>query len=522
MPALAPTASSSATSPRASDANPAPTRFRNELERARTKRREAEAMAFVRPADAPSSDARVQMVVEWLQQREAATDEADGAYRAAREHATPTEQVLVERERGELYWELFDAKLRSTLVIFPGITQASAERVAALRANVAKRFQHDASKARDRFVACLVLSSQLGLKNTDSARCEEQIRVIDVLSEPEKKRDPALEEWRFARLEDVPRLRQPVARGPGCLLSGSAHTSSWTRLYTAATGTDYNLVLEDFDVAALELPAKRGERARLSIDYPFRASGYIDLDAGVVETDGRLDILPGHLWLDPHSTVRAFGVDSGQVSIEREGNAKSEPAVALRVPCGQLTLAREASVPAGEVKGETSQLSGVVPLLGAPGGKRIAQLDSDSGVNVRVLGRQPGWARVTTADAGVSFATPYEFDAWVADRFAPVGKEGFGIAVLAFTGRAPTHVTTGLVPLRLAPDPKAVVVAELAPGVSLLAGAEQGSMRRVRFNQAHGHNEGNDFWVRREDLSSRAAPAPGKEEHPSGKASGSR
>ena len=106
-------------------------------------------MAFVRPADAPSSDARVQMLVEWLRQREAATDEADGAYSVAREQATPTEQVLVERERGELYWELFDAKLRSTLVIFPGIAQASAERAAALRANVAKRFQHDASKARD-------------------------------------------------------------------------------------------------------------------------------------------------------------------------------------------------------------------------------------------------------------------------------------------------------------------------------------------------------------------------------------
>src|SRR4051794_34006911 len=99
-------------------------------------------------------------------------------------------------------------------------------------------------------------------------------------------------------------MRRPGTQGPGCVLKGSAHTNSSTRLYSAASGTEYDIVLEDFDIAALELPAKRGERARVSIDYPFKASGYIDLDAGVVETDGRLELLPGHLWLDPHSTVR--------------------------------------------------------------------------------------------------------------------------------------------------------------------------------------------------------------------------
>jgi hypothetical protein len=295
------------------------------------------------------------------------------------------------------------------------------------------------------------------------------------------------------------------------VLSGSAGTNGWTRLYSHAGGSDYSVTLEDFDVASLELPAKRGERARMSIDYPFKASGYIDLDAGVIETEGRIDLLPGHLWLDPHSTVLAFGADAGQVSIEREASAKSEPAVALRVPCGKLTLSRQAPPPAGDVKGETSQLSGIVPLFGAPGGKRIAQLDVDSGVNVRVLSRQPGWVHVTSANAGVSFSVvPYEFDAWVAERFAPAGKEGFGIVALLPTGKPPTHTTTGLLPLRLSPDPNAVIVAELAPGVALLAGAEQDNMRRVRFNQAHGHNEGNDFWVTVQDISNRTKPAPAK------------
>lgn len=93
-------------------------------------------------------------------------------------------------------------------------------------------------------------------------------------------------------------------------------------------------------------------------------------------------------------------------------------------------------------------------------------------------------------------------------QFSP--SEGFGIVALLPTGKPPTHTTTGLLPLRLSPDPNAVVVAELAPGVALLAGAEQDNMRRVRFNQAHGHNEGNDFWVTAQDISSRTKPAPAK------------
>ena len=522
VPALVrPDASRSVASARASDPSPAQTRFQHELEQARTKRSQAEAIVLAQPADEPSNDSRIEWLVEWLKQREAATTAADGAYAAAREQAAPPEQVLVERERGDLYWALFEAKVRATLANFPGIAQASAERLAGLRASLASRFRQDVSTARDRFVACLMLSTQLGLKNADSARCEEQIRVIDALRPPEKKRDGALEEWQSVRVKDAPRSRQPVARAPGCVFSGSANTNS-TVLYTAASGTDYDLVLEDFDVVALELPSKRGERAKLAIDYPFKASGYIDWDSGVVETDGRVELVPGHVWLKPQSRVGAFGFDSGQVSIEREGDAKSEPPVALRVPCSQLTLAREAPPPAQQVKRETSQVSGVVPLFGTPGGKRIAQLDSDMGVNVRVLGRQSGWVRVTNADAGASSSTPYQFDAWVPERFAAVDKEGFELVTLGAVRKAPTHVTTGLLPLRLSSDPNAAVVASLAPGVTILVGSEQGSMRRIRFNQAHGHNEGNDFWVSREDLESRASVAPGENVATSHGASGNR
>jgi hypothetical protein len=465
--------------------------------------------------DAPS-DARVQALVEWLQRRQAATEEADDAYSLAREQATATEQVLVERERGDLFWELFDAKVRSSLTIFPGAEQGPVERSESLRAALATRYQVDATKARDRFLACLLLSNQLGLKSSDSARCEAQIRVIDALEPPAEKRDPELAEWQFARVDGHPRSRRPVTRSSGCQLSGSASTGR-TRLYTGAAGAEHSLVLEDFDVATLELPATRDERARLSIDYPFKASGYVDLDAGVVRTATRVDVLPGHLWLDSQTIVRAFGVEAGQVSIEREGNAKSEPKVALRVACAQLTLANEAPPPTGDVEGETSQVSGVVPLFDTPGGKRIGQLDADFGVNVRVLARRPGWVHVTSADAGVSFALmPYEFDAWVSERFAPIGKQGFGVVAMGPPSKAATHVTTGLLALRLSPDPKAAVVAELAPGVALLAGGEQGSMRRVRFNQAHGNNEGNDFWVTREALASRAKPASSPQNHRDG------
>jgi hypothetical protein len=73
----------------------------------------------------------------------------------------------------------------------------------------------------------------------------------------------------------------------------------------------------DFDVALLELPEQAGERAKLSIDYPFRTSGYIDSDANVVVTAARIDLLRGSLWLDARTPVRAFGAQEGRVSIER-------------------------------------------------------------------------------------------------------------------------------------------------------------------------------------------------------------
>ena len=212
---MTPSQGRAVTPARASGSDPVPTKFQGDLEQARSKRREAAALAFVMPAEASSNDARIQALGEWLQRRQAAAHEADGAYVAAREQATPAEQVLVERERGELYWELFDATVSSALSIFPGMDKAPPERSAILRSGLAQRFGQDAEKAREHFLACLMLSNQLGLKNADSSRCEEQIREIDALRAPEEKRDPALEEWQYARLEDASRPRRPVTQKPG-------------------------------------------------------------------------------------------------------------------------------------------------------------------------------------------------------------------------------------------------------------------------------------------------------------------
>ncbi|HYP74444.1 MAG TPA: hypothetical protein VER12_00730 [Polyangiaceae bacterium] len=488
----------------------AATKFAEALQRARAQRRQAEALAFIVPSKASSSDARVEAFGDWLRPRSEATDRAEAAYVAARELATPSEQVLVERERGELFIGLFEAQVQASLSIFPDVQHASTEKLAMLRAQLGKTFLPVAGKARERFVACLMLSNQLGSKNADTTQCEAQIRRIDALVAPTEKREPALDDWRFARVDDAPRSRRPVTRGSGCAFRGSAWSNGWLKLYTDATGQDFNFVLEDFDVIELELPARRDQRAKLSIDYPFKASGYIEPDSQIIETDARVDLVPKHLWLNTHSGVRAYAIDRGQVHIEREANEKSEPAVALRVACSQLTLAQERQLARGEVKGETSQVSGVVPLFAAPGGKPIGRLDSDLAVNVRVLARERGWVHITTTDAGVGFSTPYEFDAWVLERFAPAGKEGFAIYTAGPTTSSATHVTSGLLPLRLSPDPKALVVAELVSGVPLIAGSERGGMRRIRFNQAHGRNEGNDFWVTRADFSRQTVVAKTK------------
>lgn len=511
QPGTAPTAGvpSGSAAAAAGSATRTPTKFDDALERARALRRQAEAIAFVAPVGESSTDARIEALGRWLQSRKDATNRAEASFVAAREYAAPPEQVLLERERGELFFGLFQSAVNASLSIFPDLQHASSDKLAMLRGQVSKTFLPFAGLARERFVACLMLSSQLGLPKADSDRCEAPVRTIDALSAPKEKRDAALDEWRVVRVEEAPRARRPVTRGSGCAFRGSAWSNSWIKLYPSAIATDFDLMLEDFDVAQLELPKARDQRAKLSIDYPFKASGYIDFDSSVIETDARIDLLPKHVWLNPRSIVRAYAANGSQVQIEREANEKSEPAVALSVPCSQLTLTREGRPPA-EAKGETAQLSGVVPLLGGPGGKRIAQLDVTFAVNVRVLAREGGWVHVTTTDAGMVFAAPYEFDAWIAEQFAPAGKRGSFLQSLGPPSKPATHVTSAPLALRLSPDPKAPVVAELATGVQLLAGPEQGTMRRIRFNQAHGGNEGEDFWVIQSELTRNTVTAKAK------------
>lgn len=104
--------------------------------------------------------------------------------------------------------------------------------------------------------------------------------------------------------------------------------TKWTRLFSGAEGQRYDAVLDDFDVISLELPARPDGRAKLTVDYPFHASGYIDLDSGSITTANKIDLVPGHIWLGPSTPVRAFNPGGQQVSIEREAREHSLPKVA--------------------------------------------------------------------------------------------------------------------------------------------------------------------------------------------------
>ena len=436
-----------------------------------------------------------------MKQRQTATETVEAAYGAALAQADSNQQVQVRREVGDLYAHLLDAKLRNGLVLFPVSTDGDEGRRAVLRAQLLKLFGRDVAKARDAYVHCLLLASQLGSKRADGPRCEAQIRALDALT-PVQKRDKALDEWRYVRLEPSKRARRATASTPACVFSGSAESTSWTKLYDEATGSDFRFLLEDFDVASLELPQRTGQRARVLIDYPFKASGYVDADS-VLVTAARVDLLPRHLWLDPDSSVQAFAAASGQASLSRSGFGQSTPAVTVRVPCTSLRLVSARPPVTASAKGETSQISGVVPLFDAPAGKAIGQVDLDFALNVRVLERKPGWVHVNSSDAGAVFAVaPYQFDAWIAEK-APRELEAFGLGVLQAETTAPTHVTTALLPLRLSPNPGAPVVTELVPGVALILGGDEDGMRRIRFNEAHGNNEGNDFWVTAADFTAK-------------------
>jgi hypothetical protein len=206
--------------------------------------------------------------------------------------------------------------------------------------------------------------------------------------------------------------------------------------------------------------------------------------------------------------VRAFAADKGTVSIAGTSDNKSTPVVALRVPCSRLSLSQTRKPPVDNNQGEPSEIEGRASLLDGPGGRALGELVSESGMNVRVVERRQGFARVTNVGAGGWEFAPYSFDAWVADSAAPRDQQGMGLGVLAFAPRPATHLSKVKLPLRVLPRLDAPIVAQLVPGVGMVVGAEREGLVRIRIHEASGHNEGSDFWVASADLQRATLPLP--------------
>jgi hypothetical protein len=128
-----------------------------------------------------------------------------------------------------------------------------------------------------------------------------------------------------------------------CVFRGSLLASA--SLYAQPTGgapiasLDARGVVE---VERLELPAARGGRAKVVLRAPIEVEAYLDESAAPLRLDRQIDLVPGHIWLDPGAEARGSSPAGETAEIEvRFGEGASPAALVKRVPCADLSLVRD-------------------------------------------------------------------------------------------------------------------------------------------------------------------------------------
>lgn len=202
-----------------------------------------------------------------------------------------------------------------------------------------------------------------------------------------------------------------------------------------------------------------GGRTRIDLSWPVRATWWLDASAKPLELARRVDIVPGHVWLEPGSPVTVTRRAGTRVTVVRDlterGRRKVEPqSFQATLNCSELRLASYAKALWAH-EGERMLLpTEGARLFDAPGGKPVARVEGGTFFPVFLRARRAGFARVVGNNGFV-------FDGWVES------KDVTGKAQAMLASAPPTlysHVIDAQLPLRAEPRTSSPIVATLVPG----------------------------------------------------------
>ncbi|MGC4067007.1 MAG: hypothetical protein QM784_20700 [Polyangiaceae bacterium] len=262
---------------------------------------------------------------------------------------------------------------------------------------------------------------------------------------------------------------EPPRATADCVFTGSLWAD--LELYSAEQGGSALMRTRranPIHVVRFELPSNARGRIRVDIDSPIAFRGWANAPSGAVSLTEQMELIRDHLWVTPHTPLRAFREGAGfRISATvAEAPTSKEPPWSSHVDCSAITLlGRAADVPPA---GELVRLRvGVVTLFAAIAKHPFAALASTGRTTVSVQETQNGWLRVRGND-------PFRFDGWVSseDRLR---EEPSAIML-----REPqcSHVTNAPLPLRMVARLDSPVVAELPGHGQFLVGTTDDTTAR--------------------------------------------
>jgi len=365
------------------------------------------------------------------------------------------------------------------------------------------RFRYARAAVRPAFLALLALSG-CTTHTTKQVRGAPVTPVVQVQS-------PTLP------ANEIPTAVRPVkARKPKlvattqiepCVFRGSLFTTG--KLYSQAAGAQAIAQLDGsaaVQIDRLELPSTPGERVKVVVASPIQMEAYIDeKKEAIVQIDQRVDIVPGHVWLERGTDVHASLLPNGTAEITKQFRIRTTPSQHVKpLPCAKLSLTQgyvETPIPEGDgVNLGPDRIS----IRESAGGREVAAIhgvDDSSWVSVRLVEKKPGWLHVEGYEE-------FHFKGWIAESSvsSPVG---YGMIGLLAQPDDVTHQVTVPIPLRIEATDAAPVIAKAAKGAEILIAPGPPGYRVIRFGVGVEPLKDAPFLAREADLRGAAAAATG-------------
>lgn len=418
----------------------------------------------------------------WLIQRRTFQEAAAGAYHDAIQSKQPILIVYASAEVGELWADFFDEFVAAGVRAMPRSMRDAPGFVEAYRGALVDAASAPLAQARTLLELCAGTAESAGAPDLRT-RCRAR---LDKLPGPKP-----LAQVRATRPPDEPARawipttqRGPCVYAGSLLIAGDLYANAGdARPIARLTG------LRAAEIAALDPAATPDGRARVELSWPVRASWWLEADATPFELGARVDLVPGHVWLEPGTDVAARSLGGAKLVASRDltdgGRFKVQPQSFTRtLACRDLRLANDTFAPAQHDGSWSELVPDQVQLFDAPAGKPIAVVTGGGVTGVYAQERKQGFVHVVGEQT-------FAFDGWM--PATALGEKGTGIAV---DSPAPyTHVVAAELPLRLESQRAAPVVATLAKGAYVQLVSTHDAFAEVAIPELQAANSTKHFFV---------------------------